>query len=322
MEMIVSILSLCSSMIILCPSSVWGNSEDSATTHRFHINNFEAPALAQPRPSFNHQQPCHCTYILPSSTLYNGNTTETSPLSANQFAAMSANKGAYETTASDTDFRKKYDRAEYAAKAAERESKEKEERKARYEAKLAGKKYHVPLTGNETLTEARASRLDVASNVGKVMLVPAGAATGKRGRGAGFYCQACDLTFKDNLQWVEHENSMQHLRAIGQTGEVRRATAEDVHDRITMIWEKIIDEKRADVKTLGERLEVRKMEDDKEREERRRKRRDLVEKKKAIKEEEVKVKKEYGDDVRIEGEHDEDDMMASMGIVGFGSSKK
>ena len=43
---------------------------------------------------------------------------------------MSSNKGAYENTASDTDFRKKYDRAEYAAKAAEKEAAEKEERKA------------------------------------------------------------------------------------------------------------------------------------------------------------------------------------------------
>ncbi|KAF4624452.1 hypothetical protein G7Y89_g13721 [Cudoniella acicularis] len=73
---------------------------------------------------------------------------------------MTSKKGAYETTASDTDFRRKFDRAEYAAKAASREASEKEEAKARYEAKLAGKKYYAPLTGNETLTEARASRLD------------------------------------------------------------------------------------------------------------------------------------------------------------------
>lgn len=235
---------------------------------------------------------------------------------------MASKKGAYENAASDTDFRKKYDRAEYAQIAKERESKEAEERKLRYEAKLAGKKYYAPLTGEETLTQARASRLDVSANVGKTILMPAGAATGKRGRGAGFYCKDCDLTFKDNLQWVEHENSMQHLRAIGQTGEVKRATAEDVHERIARLWERIMDEKRGDVKTLGERLEVRKEEEEKEREERRKRRKELAEQQRAKKEEEIKIKKEYGDDVRVEGEHDEDDMMASMGIVGFGSSKK
>lgn len=235
---------------------------------------------------------------------------------------MAQRKGAYETTASDTDFRKKYDRAEYAEKARIREAAEKEAAKLRYEAKLAGKKYYKPLTGDETFTEARRSRLDVAANVGKISLMPAGAATGKRGRGAGFYCEACDLTFKDNLQWVEHENSMQHLRAIGQTGQVKRATREEVHERIEYLWEKLQEEKRGDEKTLKERLEIRAEEEEKEREERRQKRRELAERKRQEKEKEIKVKQEYGEDVRVEGEHEEEDMAALMGFGGFGTSKK
>lgn len=229
---------------------------------------------------------------------------------------------AYGTPATDTSFRKTYDRVEYAAKAAQKEAEEKEERKARYEAKLLGKKYHKPLDGSETLTEARASRLDVSQNVGKVMLVPGGAATGKRGRGAGFYCEACDLTFKDNLQWMEHENSMQHLRAIGQTGEVRRASAEEVHARITALWERIQAEKVEEKTSLTERLQVRKEEEEREREERRRKRREMTEKKRDEREREKEVKMEYGDDVRVEGEHDDEDMMAMLGMTGFGSSKR
>ncbi|KAK6592903.1 C2H2 finger domain-containing protein [Botrytis cinerea] len=200
---------------------------------------------------------------------------------------MSSKKGAYETNASDTDFRKKYDREANVAKAREQEAKEKEEGRLRYEAKLAG----------------------------KTILMPAGAATGKRGKGAGFYCQACDLTFKDSLQWVEHENSMQHLRAIGQTGEVQRASAEDVRRRIDEIWERLEREKHEEVVTLGERLEGRRIEDEKEREERKQKRRELAERKKEAKDKEIAVKKEYGEDVRVEGEHDEDDMMASMGSL-------
>jgi U4/U6.U5 tri-snRNP component SNU23 len=235
---------------------------------------------------------------------------------------MAERKGAYEANVSDTDFRKKFDRAEYAQKAAEREAKEKEERRLRYEAKLAGKKYYVPLTGTEALTEARSNRLDVSANVGKTMLVSAGAAVGKRGRGAGFYCEACDLTFKDNLQWVEHENSMQHLRAIGQTGEVKRATAEDVHERITRLWEKMQQEKNGEVKTLKERLELRKKEDERELEEKGKRRREERARKKEQKEKEMNIRTAYGEDVRIEGEHDEDDMMAMMGMKGFGSSKK
>ena len=132
---------------------------------------------------------------------------------------------AYNSTTSDTSFRKTWDRAEYAAKAEAREAKVKEEGKARYEAKLAGKKYvpraSTPPDAKET--EYRSSRLDVTSNVGKTTLVPAGAAIGKRGKGAGFYCEDCDLTFKDNLLFFDLFNSRQLLVAVGQWGDVIRA---------------------------------------------------------------------------------------------------
>ncbi|KAL1648483.1 U4/U6.U5 snRNP associated protein [Diplodia intermedia] len=160
-------------------------------------------------------------------------------------------------SASDTSFRKTWDRAEYAAKAATHDAKVKEEGKARYEAAAAGKKYvrraSTPPDARET--EARRSRLDVGAMVGKTMLVPAGSATGKRGRGAGFYCEACDLTFKDNLQFVEHLNSKQHLVATGQSGERKRE-----------------EEQREEVVDLGERLEVAREREEREREEKRRKR--------------------------------------------------
>src|SRR4051812_32911730 len=76
----------------------------------------------------------------------------------------------------DTDFRKTWDRSEYAARAADHENKQKEESKARYEAKLAGKKYHrrasTPPDARDT--GARTSRLNDGDQVGKTMLVPAG----------------------------------------------------------------------------------------------------------------------------------------------------
>ncbi|KAI0198908.1 hypothetical protein F4808DRAFT_434225 [Astrocystis sublimbata] len=235
----------------------------------------------------------------------------------------SSKKGsAYGTAANDTNFRRTYDLDEYAEKARVRESAERDEAKARYEAKLAGKKYYKPLTGEETHTVARRNMLDLEANVGKTVLVPAGAGVGKRGRGAGFYCDACDLTFKDNVQWVEHINSMQHLRAIGETGEVKKASAEDVRRRIDEIWERMLEVKRAQTTTLKERLVVREEEDRREREERRVKRLKDVQRRKEEREAKEKVKVEYGEDVRVEGEHDEDDMMAAMGITGFGTSKK
>ncbi|CAI4214910.1 unnamed protein product [Parascedosporium putredinis] len=160
------------------------------------------------------------------------------------FAAMaSKDGGAYGTPAGDTDFRKSTTRKR--------------------------KKYVRQPTGNEALISARKAALDVSDRVGKVQLVPAGSSTGKRGRGAGFYCEACDLTFKDNKQFIDHLNTMQHLIATGHTGKVQRATVQE------------------------------------------------EEKKKVEKEEEAKAKLDYGEDVRIEGEHDEDDMMAQMGFTGI-----
>ncbi|KAL9122857.1 MAG: hypothetical protein Q9187_000593 [Circinaria calcarea] len=182
----------------------------------------------------------------------------------------------YNTTTSDTSFRRTWDRAEYAAKGEAREAKVKEEGKARYEAKLAGKKYvpraSTPPDAKES--ESRTSRLDVASNVGKTTLVPAGAATGKRGKGAGFYCADCDLTFKDNLQFVDHLNSRQHLVAVGQSGEVRRAGVEEVRERLAWLKRKKEEEKATDIVDLRARLETRVAEDEREREEKRRKRRE------------------------------------------------
>ena len=183
---------------------------------------------------------------------------------------------AYNSTTSDTSFRKTWDRAEYAVKAEAREAKEKEEGKARYEAKLAGKKYipraSTPPDAKEA--QSRSSRLDVARNVGKITLVPAGAATGKRGKGAGFYCEDCDLTFKDNLQFVDHLNSRQHLVTVGQSGEVSRAGVEEVRERLAWLKRKKEEEKLTDVVDLRARLEVRVEEEERKREEKRRKRRE------------------------------------------------
>jgi U4/U6.U5 tri-snRNP component SNU23 len=187
-------------------------------------------------------------------------------------------KPAYGIPSTDTSFRRTWDRIEYAAKAAAQEATAKEESKARYEAKLAGRKYYKPAPPPEDLeaTTSRAERLDVSSQIGKTSLVPAGAAIGKRGRGAGFYCLDCDLTFKDNLQLVEHLNSKQHLIATGQSGEVKRASLEEVRERLQWLRDKRDREeeerKREGEVDLQQRLKNREELDEKEREEKRRKR--------------------------------------------------
>jgi U4/U6.U5 tri-snRNP component SNU23 len=200
---------------------------------------------------------------------------------------MADKRSAYGTASTDTDFRKTWNREEYAQRAAETEAKNKAESKARYEAKLAGKKWHAPVDFSTLeATSSRVQRLDVASMVGKTTMVPAGAAVGKRGRGAGFYCSDCDLTFKDNIQLVEHLNSKQHLIAIGESGEVKRASVEDVRMRLRWLAHKKREKEEEDRKAfnldLGARLKDREEQDAKEREERRAKRR---EKRRAVKQE-------------------------------------
>jgi U4/U6.U5 tri-snRNP component SNU23 len=192
-------------------------------------------------------------------------------------AAMSSNnKGAYSgAPASDTSFRKTWDREEYAQKAVERNRRLKEEGKAKYSAAVTGKKYHGPRAStppDARDTEARRARLDVSAHVGKTMLVPAGSAVGKRGKGAGFYCDACDLTFKDNLQFVEHLNSKQHLMATGQSGEVKVATLQDVVERLEWLKRKREEESSKETLDLGTRLEIAKETEEKERAEKRRRR--------------------------------------------------
>lgn len=198
------------------------------------------------------------------------------PIIPSERAAMGDRKaGAYGTnTGGDTAFRKTWDKDEYAAKAVERDKQIKEEGKARYEAALQGKKYHrrasTPPDARDT--EARKARLNVADQVGKTSIVPAGAGQGKRGKGAGFYCDACDLTFKDNLQFVEHLNSKQHLVSTGETGEVKRAGLEEVKERFEWLVQKRREEKEREVVDLGTRIEVAREVEEREREEKRRKR--------------------------------------------------
>jgi U4/U6.U5 tri-snRNP component SNU23 len=190
---------------------------------------------------------------------------------------MAERKSAYGAPASDTDFRKTWDKAEYEAKGKKEAEDRREEAKARYEAKLEGKKWHKPVDFSSLdSTSARGSRLDVASMVGKSTLIPAGAGVGKRGKGAGFYCEACDLTYKDNVQYIEHLNSKQHLINTGQSGEVKRATLQDVRDRLEMLKARKRAQEEED-KLMGEvniQARIQKAEelDAAEREEKRRKR--------------------------------------------------
>jgi hypothetical protein len=139
---------------------------------------------------------------------------------------MSGKAGAYGTSGGgDTDFRKTWDRDEMAQRAKDREAKDREEGKERYEAKLAGKTYRRRASTPDDLkqTEARSERIDWSKMIGKQTLTSAAAAVGKRGRGAGAYCQACDLTFK-YVFIVALSQSMNYSNRFQRQYTVRRAS--------------------------------------------------------------------------------------------------
>ncbi|KAF3918695.1 hypothetical protein AA313_de0207292 [Arthrobotrys entomopaga] len=239
---------------------------------------------------------------------------------------MSKPKGVYDNAATgDTSFRRKWDREEYAQKAAERQAREAKERKDRYEAKLAGKKY-IPERDNiedekkyddSKMIEARRDRIKLDENLNKVQIVPLGSAGGRRGKGAGYYCAACDLNFTNSLEFVEHLNSKQHLHATGQTDTVERATLEMVRERLEWLKQRKRDQNKAEEFDLAKRLAERRKAEEKERQEKR-------ERKRLKKEELNKKKLQDNDSITLEDVTTTDDatiLARMMGFEGFGSTK-
>ncbi|KAK6512674.1 U4/U6.U5 snRNP associated protein [Arthrobotrys conoides] len=241
---------------------------------------------------------------------------------------MSKPKGVYDNAATgDTGFRRTWDREEYAQKAAERQGREAKERKERYEAKLAGKKYipkfEVDTNAKEAkfddskMIEARRGRIRLDENLNKVQIVPLGTTGGRRGKGPGYYCEACDLNFTNSLEYVEHLNSKQHLNATGQTDVVERATLEMVRERLIWLKQRKHEQDKAEEFDLAKRLAERERIEEQERLERKERKR--------IKKEEVRQKKLQTATESSEqyGEVDADAaiMARMMGFGGFSSTK-
>lgn len=189
----------------------------------------------------------------------------------------------------------KWDEKEYAAKGRERQRLEYEQRQRRGRQEI-----------KEDAVEAiaRSGRLDIYEGLNQVTLVPGGAATGKRGKGAGFYCGICDLTFKDSLDYTDHLNSKQHLYASGQKETVSRATLQEVRDRLEYLRQKKkINTSEFDVRKRIQELKEREHKKKEDRRERKR---------------QQKLKKHEG---QSKNEVDSNGMMATMGFSGFGSTK-
>jgi hypothetical protein len=74
--------------------------------------------------------------------------------------------------------------------------------------KKAGKLAPPPAATDMNSVQARTEAVIKIEDLrGKRELVAPGMAIGNKGKSAGFYCQACDLTFKDSLSYLDHLNS-------------------------------------------------------------------------------------------------------------------
>lgn len=142
------------------------------------------------------------------------------------------------------------------------------------------------------------SELNFESNLNKRQVVT-GQVGGMRGEGLGFRCTLCDLRFKDNLKFVDHLNSPQHMMNSGEKM-VGPSTLEDVKERYELLVRRKYDhESKAE-----EKFDIKKRIEE-------------------YKDQQVQAKtKRQQATVSKEKEQPKDEMSQMMGFAGFGSTKK
>ncbi|KAG6885688.1 hypothetical protein C0993_011173 [Termitomyces sp. T159_Od127] len=214
--------------------------------------------------------------------------------------------------ATDTDFRKKWDKEEYAERARKKDQDEKERMQENEERMKQGKKPRKgprrdDLPKPTELMKQREGSLELEKNLGKTMVVQN---PGGRGPGQpGFYCEACNRTYKDSVGYLDHLNSRAHLRVLGQTTKIARSTLAQVQARIALLREKTKAATTAKAYDFDQRLA------------------ELKAKEVALREQKKAAKKAEKEKARLELIKDtamdqDDDMAKMMGFGGFGSTKK
>lgn len=135
---------------------------------------------------------------------------------------------------------------------------------------------------------------------------------------AGFCCAICDgMSFRDSSAYLDHLNTLQHLRRAGMSNKVKRSSLADVKTKILELAAKAnAPGAKKDVKpiTMDSYEEARMAHEERAREERRAKRRKKV----------VPAPKVVAADGKGAGgknDDEEEDIFAAMGFAGFGGSR-
>ncbi|KAG0701348.1 hypothetical protein DFH29DRAFT_982751 [Suillus ampliporus] len=224
---------------------------------------------------------------------------------------MAEKAGAYGTKAGDTDFRKKWDKEEYAERARKKDDEERTRMQENEERMKQGKKPRKApkedLPKPTELMKRREGSLELDKNLGKTMVVQN---PGARGPGQpGFFCETCSRNYRDSTGYLDHINSKAHLRKLGQTTRVERSTLAQVRARIAYLREKTKEASSAKAFDFDQRLaEVKAKEDARRAEKKAQKQAQKEEARLAL----VKDSAMDGDD----------EMAKLMGFGGFGSTKK
>uniref|UniRef100_T1IHH3 U1-type domain-containing protein n=1 Tax=Strigamia maritima TaxID=126957 RepID=T1IHH3_STRMM len=114
------------------------------------------------------------------------------------------------------DHRRKWNREEYEEKAKKRRKGEDATSEGEDEEFLG-----EPL-------KARDFRVDLESKVGKSSIV---AKTTHQSQTGGYFCDVCDCTVKDSLNYLDHMNSKKHQQNLGMGMDPERSTLETVKKR-------------------------------------------------------------------------------------------
>jgi U4/U6.U5 tri-snRNP component SNU23 len=175
--------------------------------------------------------------------------------------------------------RRTWDRDEYERMALERKKKQRDRQQ--------------PVVEKKTISR---EQLNFEANLNKRQVIR-GQVGGMRGEGQGFRCSLCDLRFKDNLKFVDHLNSPQHMANSGEK-KVKPATLEEVKKMYEQLVKKKYEQANKDDKLIDIQKDI-----DKHRE----------------KQEQTKMKRQQNQKSATEQPQNEVSQM--MGFREFGSTK-
>ncbi|CAG8557183.1 10379_t:CDS:2 [Paraglomus occultum] len=140
--------------------------------------------------------------------------------------------GVYGGSTSTPQFRRTWDRDEYAAKARERARRE-AQAESDEERKRKGLKPKPrapsPDSQPKEFLRARSEKVVLDANLNRTQVVQSTSITSRQ---PGYYCQVCDCVVKDSVNYLDHINGKKHQRALGMSMKVERSTIDQVRSKL------------------------------------------------------------------------------------------